>query len=300
MEFVVTLIAAPGDELDADIVAEAAARLNALGAETGRPDWLAEGLACDLGFDGLSADQADAAVRMSLDGAPVDIIAQPAAGRRKKLLIADMDSTIVTSETLTDVAEAAGKADVIAAITDRVMRGELNFEDSLRERVAMLEGLSETALETAYGAIEVSPGAETLVRTMASSGATTALVSGGFTYFTSRIAARLGFHINMANDFIIADGKLTGRVTEPILGRTSKYDALVKLATQNGLSLTDAAAIGDGANDLEMIQAAGLGCAYRGKPILRDAARVKLDHADLTGLLFAQGFRQDQFVTAAA
>ncbi|MEQ9576204.1 MAG: phosphoserine phosphatase SerB, partial [Rhodospirillales bacterium] len=131
MEFVVTLIAAPGGELDAGIVAEAAARLNALGAETGRPDWLAEGLACDLGFDGLSADQADAAVRMSLDGAPVDVIAQRADGRRTKLLIADMDSTIVTSETLTDVAEAAGKADVIAAITDRVMRGELNFEDSL-------------------------------------------------------------------------------------------------------------------------------------------------------------------------
>jgi phosphoserine phosphatase len=239
-------------------------------------------------------------VRMSLDGAPIDVIAQPAESRRKKLLIADMDSTIVTSETLTDVAEAAGKADVIAAITDRVMRGELNFEDSLRERVAMLEGLSETALETAYGAIEVSPGAETLVRTMAASGAMTALVSGGFTYFTSRIAARLGFHINMANDFIIEGGKLTGRVTEPILGRTSKYDALVKLAMQNGLSLADAAAIGDGANDLEMIQAAGLGCAYRGKPILRDAARVKLDHADLTGLLYAQGFHQDQFVTASA
>ena len=274
MEFVVTLIAAPGDELDAGIVAEAAARLNALGAETGRPDWLAEGLACDLGFDGLSADQADAAVRMSLDGAPVDIIAQPAVGRRKKLLIADMDSTIVTSETLTDVADAAGKGEVIAAITDRVMRGELNFEDSLRERVAMLKGLSETALETAYNAIEVSPGAETLVRTMVASGASTALVSGGFTYFTSRIAERLGFHINMANDFIIEGGQLTG------------------------LGLADAAAIGDGANDLEMIQAAGLGCAYRGKPILRDAARVKLDHADLTGLLFAQGFRAEEFITA--
>tara|TARA_R110000772_G_scaffold268571_1_gene396507 strand:+ start:256238 stop:257140 length:903 start_codon:yes stop_codon:yes gene_type:complete len=300
MEFVVTLIAAPDDELDAGIVAEAAARLNALGAETGRPDWLAEGLACDLGFDGLSADQADAAVRMSLDGAPIDVIAQPAEGRRKKLLIADMDSTIVTSETLTDVADAAGKADVIAAITDRVMRGELNFEDSLRERVAMLEGLAETALETAYGAIEVSPGAETLVRTMVASGATTALVSGGFTYFTSRIAARLGFHINMANDFIIEGGKLTGRVTEPILGRTSKYDALVKLSAQNGLGLADSAAIGDGANDLEMIQAAGLGCAYRGKPILRDAARVKLDHADLTGLLYAQGFRRDDFVAGPA
>ena len=297
MESVVTLIAAPGGNLDAGIVAEAAARLKALGAETGRADWLAENLACDLEFDGLSPDQADAAVRQTCDGRAIDVIAQPVEGRRKRLLIADMDSTIVTSETLTDVAEAAGKGEVIAAITDRVMRGELNFEESLRERVAMLEGLSEAALETAYKAIEVSPGAETLVRTMGASGAVTALVSGGFTYFTSRIGTRLGFRINMANEFIIENGKLTGRVTEPILGRTSKYDALVKLAAEHGLGLADAAAIGDGANDLEMIQAAGLGCAYRGKPILRDAARAKLDHADLTGLLFAQGFRADDFVT---
>jgi phosphoserine phosphatase len=298
MELVVTLIAAPGGDLDAGIVAEAAARLNGLGAETGRPDWLAESAACDLEFEGLSPDQADAAVRMALDGHAVDVVAQPAAGRRKRLLIADMDSTIVTSETLTDVAEAAGKGQIIAEITDRVMRGELDFAASLRERVAMLEGLSESALEQAYQEIEVSPGAETLVRTMVASGATTALVSGGFTYFTQRIAERLGFHINMANEFIIADGKLTGRVTEPILARTSKYDALVKLAAENGLGLEDTAAIGDGANDLEMIQAAGLGCAYRGKPILRDAARVKLDHADLTGLLFAQGFRRDEFALA--
>ncbi|MEQ8507200.1 MAG: phosphoserine phosphatase SerB [Rhodospirillales bacterium] len=297
MEFVVTLIAASDGELDAGIVAEAAARLNGLGAETGRADWLAEGRACDLEFDGLSADQADAAVRIGLDGNPVDVIAQRTEGRRKRLLIADMDSTIVTSETLTDVAEAAGKGDIIAEITDRVMRGELDFADSLRERVAMLEGLSENALEQAYGEIGVSPGAETLVRTMIASGAVTALVSGGFTYFTSRIAQRLGFHINMANEFIIKDGKLTGKVGEPILARTSKYDALVKLSAENGLSLDDTAAIGDGANDLEMIQAAGLGCAYRGKPILREAARVKLDHADLTGLLFAQGFREQEFVT---
>lgn len=298
MEFVVTLIAAPGGELDAGIVAEATARLNGLGAETGRPNWLAADRACDLGFDGLSPDQADAAVRLMLDSRPVDVIAQPSEGRRKKLLIADMDSTIVTSETLTDVADAAGKGEIIAEITDRVMRGELDFAASLRERVAMLKGLSETALDSAYHEIEVSPGAEILVRTMVASGATTALVSGGFTYFTSRIAERLGFHINMANEFIIEGGKLTGKVKEPILSRTSKYDALVKLSAENGLSLADTVAVGDGANDLEMIQSAGLGCAYRGKPILRGAARVKLDHADLTGLLFAQGFREEEFATA--
>ncbi len=297
MESVVTLIAAPGGGLDAGIVAEAAARLKALGAETGRADWLADDLACDLEFDGLSPDQADAAVRQACDGLTIDIISQPVAGRRKRLLIADMDSTIVTTETLTDIARIAGKEQVIAEITDRAMRGELDFAGALRERVAMLEGLSESALADAYGEVELSPGADILVRTMNAAGAVTALVSGGFTYYTSRIAERLGFHVNMANRFDIADGCLTGRVAEPILGRSAKYDALVKLAAENGLGLADAAAVGDGANDLEMIQAAGLGCAYRGKPILRDAARAKLDHADLTGLLFAQGFRADEFVT---
>jgi len=293
MECVITLIAARPGGLDAAIVADAAGRLKALGAETGRADWLADGWACDLGVDGLAADQADAAVRASVAGLPIDVVAQETEGRRKMLLIADMDSTIVTSETLTDVARAAGKEQVIAEITDRAMRGELDFAGALRERVAMLEGLPATALEDAYREIELTPGAETLVRTMVAHGAHAALVSGGFTYFTQRIADRVGFHVNMANEFLIAGGKLTGRVKEPILGRSAKYDALVAMARDKGLSLAQTAAVGDGANDLEMIQAAGLGCAFRGKPILRQAARVKLDHADLTGLLFAQGYRAE-------
>ena len=296
MEFVVTLIAAQSGELDAGIVAEAATRLKALGAETGRPDWLCDGQACDLGFEGLVPDQADAAARQVVTGKTIDVVAQAAEGRRKMLLLADMDSTIVTSETLTDIARIAGKEEIIADITDRAMRGELDFAGALRERVAMLADLSETALKTAYDEVELSPGAETLVRTMAAAGAMTALVSGGFTYFTSRIADRVGFHTNMANEFEIENGKLTGKVVEPILGRSAKYEALVKLATERGLALADTAAIGDGANDLEMIQAAGLGCAYRGKPILRNAARVKLDHADLSGLLYAQGYRFKDFI----
>lgn len=298
MEYVVTLIAARSGGLDTVIVAEAAARLKALGAETGRSDWLADGLACDLEFDGLSPDQGDAAVRMMVEGQFIDVIAQPADNRQKKLLVADMDSTIVTTETLTDIAEVAGKGDIIDEITTRTMRGELDFADSLRERVAMLAGLDDAVLETAYATVEISPGAETLVRTMVANGAHAALVSGGFTYFTSRIAARLGFQTNMANAFIVENGRLTGRVSEPILSRTAKYDALVKLAAENGLSLDQTVAVGDGANDLEMIQAAGLGCAYRGKPILRNAARAKLDYADLTGLLFAQGYRLEDFVTS--
>lgn len=298
MDCVVTLIAARPGGLDGAIVAEAAERLKALGAETGRADWLAAGWACDLGFDGLAADQADSAVRASVEGRAIDVVAQETEGRRKMLLVADMDSTIVTSETLTDVARAAGKEKIIAEITDRTMRGELDFAGALRERVAMLEGLSATALEEAYREIEVTPGAETLVRTMTAHGAYAALVSGGFTYFTQRIADRVGFHVNMANEFIIEGGRLTGRVKEPILGRSAKYDALVALAKGKGLTLAQTVAVGDGANDLELIQAAGLGCAFRGKPILRDAARVKLDHADLTGLLFAQGYRADEFVRA--
>lgn len=296
MECVVTLIAARAGGLAPAIVADVRGGLNALGAETAPPDWLAGEIACDLGFDGLAPDQAEAAARRAAGDAPIDIVAQTVDGRRKKLLIADMDSTIVTSETLTDLAETVGKGTVIAGITDRVMRGELDFAGSLRERVAMLEGLEETALETAYRHIEVSPGAETLVRTMAAHGAYTALVSGGFTYFTSRIAERLGFHTNMANRFVIEDGRLTGKVEEPILERSAKYDALVSLAAERGIPLSETTAIGDGANDLDMIEAAGLGCAYRGKPILREAARAKLDHADLTGLLFAQGYRAAEFV----
>ncbi|MEK9671715.1 MAG: phosphoserine phosphatase SerB [Rhodospirillaceae bacterium] len=296
MEFVATLIAASPGGLDNAIVAEVGSRLKALGAETGRPDWLADQLACDLGFDGLSPDQADAAARGALGGLAIDVVAQAAGGRKKKLLVADMDSTIVTTETLTDVAKSAGLRDVIDDITTRTMRGELDFARSLRERVGMLKGLDAGALDDAYARIEISPGAETLVRTMRAAGAHTALVSGGFTYFTGRIAARVGFHENHANDFIIEDGKLTGLVKEPILSREAKMETLVRLAKERRLTLAETAAIGDGSNDLEMVQAAGLGCSYRGKPILRDAARVKLDHANLTGLLFAQGYRAADFV----
>lgn len=297
MEFVATLIAAEPGRLDDTTVLQTRSALDALGADTLSPDWLADGLACDIGFGNLSPDQAGAAVTTALGDRPIDAIAQASAGRRKGLLLADMDSTIVTSETLDDLAAFAGIGAEIAAITARAMRGELDFESALKERVGKLKGLSESVLEEAYKEVEISKGAETLVRTMAAQGAYTALVSGGFRYFTSRVRDRLGFHLDQSNEFIIKNGKLTGKVIEPILDRDSKLKTLIALAKERGLALSDTMTVGDGANDLDMTQAAGMGVAYRGKPLLREAARARLDHADLTGLLYAQGYRQDEFVT---
>jgi phosphoserine phosphatase len=301
MNTVVTLIAAASSNLPDDIVTRVINLLKPHARSIETPDWLATNRACDIHLDTESStfEDTEFLVRSHMAEEPVDIIVQSPDARKKKLLVADMDSTIVTTETLTDVAEVAGKGDIIDQITARTMRGELDFASSLRERVAMLEGLSDTALEAAYQRIQVSEGAEVLVRTMVAHGAYTALVSGGFTYFTSRIAKRLGFHENMANEFIVADGKLTGKVKEPILARNSKIEALEKLADDRGLEISETAAVGDGANDLDMIKAAGIGCAYRGKPLLRDAARVKLDYADLTGLLFAQGYRESEFAATS-
>lgn len=297
MEFVVTLIAAEPGALEDAIVADVRTALNALGAETSAPDWLAPDSACDIGFERLVPDQAEAAARAVVGDLAIDIVAQPAEGRRKRLLIADMDSTFVTTESLDHIARRADLEEVIAEITRRTMNGELAFEESLRERIAMLEGLSENVLQEAYGEIELTPGAEVVPRTMAEAGAYTALVSGGFDYFTERVAERCGFHEHRANRFEIVGGKLTGKVVEPVLGRDAKYQALVELATRHGVPLKEAVSVGDGANDLDMIHATGLGVAYRGKPILRQAARARLDHVDLTGLLYVQGYRREEFVT---
>ncbi|MDP4797050.1 MAG: phosphoserine phosphatase SerB [Rhodospirillales bacterium] len=283
--------------LTAKIVGEVRAALNALGAETAAPDWLADQKAVDIAFGHLSDDQAEAAARQSIGAQPFDVIAQAAAGRKKYLLLADMDSTIVTTETLDDLAAHVGLKDKISAITARAMNGELDFEAALKERVGMLAGLSVEALETAWQAVELSPGAETLVRTMAANGATCVLVSGGFKYFTARVAKRCGFHEDLSNDLIISDGKLTGSVTEPILDKNSKLQTLIARAASLGLALDQTICVGDGANDLPMLGAAGLGVAYRGKPAVRAEAPARLDHADLTGLLYAQGYRAEAFVS---
>lgn len=239
-----------------------------------------------------------AAASEALADLAVDACLQRAEGRRKRLFVADMDSTIIDVECLDELADFAGRKAEIAAITERAMRGELEFEGALRERVGMLAGLSAEALQQAYDErVRLNPGARTLVRTMAANGTRCLLVSGGFTFFTSRVAQAAGFHDNRANTLIEEGGRLTGRVGEPILGKAAKLSALLSEAEALSLPLHETMAVGDGANDLAMIEAAGLGVAYRAKPIVAAQADAKVDHADLTALLYFQGYRADEFVT---
>jgi phosphoserine phosphatase len=290
MPHVLTLVAPPGG-LDAEmprLVRDALARL---GARPGTPDWLAPAEAVDLPFEQLAAEQAVAAARAALAGAPVDVLASPVEGRRKRLLLADMDSTIVTSETLDELAAHAGLQEKIAAITARSMNGELDFRTALIERVGMLAGLPVAALGATWARTEITPGAAALVATMRAAGAHCAIVSGGFTFFTGRVAARLGFHAHYSNTLEVADGKLTGRVGEPILDRDAKLATLKRLAAEHHLPLSAALTVGDGANDLAMLAAAGLGVAFRAKPVVAASARARVDHADLRALLYAQGYR---------
>ena len=236
------------------------------------------------------------AVRAALDGAPIDALVTAAAGRRKALLVADMDSTIVTGETLDELADFAGLKARIAAITARAMNGELDFKAALRERVAMLRGLPVDALEKTWQRVQLTPGARELVATMRAHGAYTALVSGGFSFFTSRVAALCGFDMHRSNELLDDGAILTGCVGEPILDRDTKLETLKRLAAERGLPMSAALAVGDGANDLDMLLAAGLGVAFRAKPIVAAQARARVDHADLRALLFAQGYRREDIV----
>ncbi len=297
MSHFLTLVA-PAGALTAARLAETRAALAALGADAGTPDWLAPEEAADLPFAGLAPEQAIAAARAALGEAPVDAIATPAEGRRKRLLLADMDSTIVTSETLDEIAAYAGLKAPIAEITRRSMNGELDFRQALIERVGMLAGLDVAALERTWETTEITPGAQALVATMRAQGAHCAIVSGGFTFFTGRVADKLGFHAHYSNTLAVADGKLTGKVAEPILDRDAKLATLKRLAAEHGLPLSAALTVGDGANDLAMLQAAGLGVAWRAKPVVAAAARARVDHADLRALLFAQGYRAAEIVPA--
>jgi phosphoserine phosphatase len=295
MHHVLTLMA-PAGALPAPLIPHIRAAMIALGAQVGSPDWLAPAEAVDLPFEGLAPEQANAAARAVLEEAPVDSIAQPAEGRRKKLLIADMDSTIVTSETLDELAAYAGLKDRIAEITRRSMNGEIEFSAALRERVGMLKGLALSALEATWQQTHLMPGARSLVQTMAKHGAHCALASGGFTWFTSRVAEQVGFHSHYANILLDDGSSLTGAVAEPIFDRDAKLTTLKQLCAQLHLPLSASIAVGDGANDLAMLKAAGLGIAFRAKPIVAAEARAKVDHADLRALLFAQGYRAADIV----
>jgi phosphoserine phosphatase len=278
-------------------VGEAVARLPARVKEPrtlgpGAVDWLVEA-------DDLTAVRAAAATAPA--GLPVDVCVQPFAGRRKRLFIADMDSTIIGCECLDELADFAGVKAEVAAITERAMRGEIAFEGALRERVAMLKGLSTSVLQRCYEErVRLNPGAETLVRTMAAHGVHCMLVSGGFESFTGPVSRAAGFAGHQANRLIIENDRLTGEVAEPILGREAKLEALQLHAAQLGLAFDAALAIGDGANDLAMIQAAGLGVAYRAKPVVAAQADARVDHADLTAVLYYQGYAQSDFVNAGS
>jgi phosphoserine phosphatase len=273
--------------------AAARAGLQAAGFCAALPRRLAAG-ALEIGFVG--APRAEFDPRGLLNGAAVDANVVPAEGRRKGILLADMDSTIIGVECIDELADFSGVREAVAAVTEAAMRGELDFEAALEARVQLLEGLAEDVLARAYEErVRLNPGARTLVRTMAAGGAATALVSGGFTYFTERVAAAAGFAENWANRLGAAGGVLTGKVEQPILGRAAKREALDALCTRLGVGPEAAVAIGDGANDLDMVRAAGLGVAYHAKPALAEAAAARLDYSDLTAVLALQGIPESEW-----
>lgn len=297
MRSVLTLIADPSVQpLDDEVTGLVRAALRNLGAEVGSVDWLTPGIAADLPFEGLADERAESAARVAIGERPFDLAAQTSEFRRKRVLVADMESTIIKQEMLDELADFVGLRERIAGITARAMNGEIDFKEALRERVALLKDLPATALDEVWGRVEVMPGAGVLVATMRRNGAFCALVSGGFKPFTARVRDLLGFNVDQANDLEIADGKLTGRPIEPILDRNAKLAALLRFCAENRVPTAEAATVGDGANDLPMLLAAGLGVAYRAKPSVAAEARVRIDRNDLTALLHLQGYHAAEFV----
>lgn len=292
---VATLIGDPSaSELD-EAVAAAASR--ALGADG--VDWLAPGLACDIVVPcALSLHQADSILARQIKGARIDHAVQPVSGRRKRALIADMDSTVIGQECVDELAAEAGLGEQVAAITDRAMRGEIEFEPALRDRVALLRGLPLETIDRVLGQrIGLTPGARQLVATMQANGAHTALVSGGFTRFTGPVAALAGFDEHRANVLDDDGTVLVGTVREPVLGRQAKVEALRAIAAEHDLAPQDFIAVGDGANDLDMLTLAGTGVAFHAKPAVAARADIRIDFGDLTALLYLQGYRAAEFVT---
>lgn len=283
--FIATLIAA--ESIAAGDISAAADRLDAAGCQVEGWTWIEEGRAADIRF----ADAA-AAARPALEGvfARTDIAVQPAAHREKSLLVADMDSTMITVECIDELADYAGIKPQIAEVTERAMRGELDFAAALDARVALLEGLEEAAIQRCLEErVTLMPGAKTLIQTMRARGAMTILVSGGFTRFAEPVGTELGFHRMIANRLLIEDGRLTGKVRKPIVDATTKEVTLLSAIDELGIDPAATLAVGDGANDLPMIRRAGLGVAYHAKPIVAAEAGVRIDHNDLTALLYIQG-----------
>jgi phosphoserine phosphatase len=299
---VLTLIAAPSAtgavEAATATVAEA---LERLGAHLAGGEWLAPGIARDILFEDLDPDQADAAARkalaQTLGPVAIDLVSQAVERRRKRLLLADMESTVIANEMLDELADLYGLREEVAEITRRAMNDEIDFAAALKERVALLRGLPESALGEAAGRIRITPGARELVATMRAQGAFTALISGGFRIYTSLVRAELGFDLDIGNDIIVADGRLSGRVKEPILARDAKLAVLKRVAAERELPLIATLAVGDGANDIAMIEAAGLGIAFHAQPAVAARARGRIEHNDLKALLYLQGYRAEEVVS---
>ncbi|MDA0655044.1 MAG: phosphoserine phosphatase SerB [Proteobacteria bacterium] len=295
MNKVLTLIGLKG-RLDETEISEVTASLAGMRATVEPPDWLSYRTAVDLRFSGIECEDARDLAYECLGDSPVDAVAQPLEGRRKKLLIADMESTIIENEMLDELADEVGIRNQIAEITARAMNGELNFDAAIKERVGLLRGLDAAALERTMDLIRVMPGARELVATMRANGAYCALVSGGFTVYTAHIRALLGFDYDQANQLEIVDGKLSGNIIEPILGRDAKKARLLALCADRCIQVEASISVGDGANDLAMLATAGIGVAYRAKPIVAREAKARIDHGDLTALLYLQGYRDEEFV----
>ncbi len=295
---VLTLIANPARmKLGDSAVHPVRERLEAQGAYVHRLDWLAPEEAVDLHLTRMTPEDAGQVAAAVLKDAPVDVVAQLSGDRRKRMLIADMDSTIITIECIDEIADFVGRKKEVSAITERAMNGELDFAQALGERVALLAGLPEATLQHVYEErLHFMPGARELVATMNASGAHTVLVSGGFDFFTSRVQGALGFALDKSNRLEVQDGKLTGRVMLPILDKNAKLQTLMEESARLGISADDILAVGDGANDLPMLLAAGFGVAYHAKPMVQASARHRINHTDLTALLFAQGYRKGEWL----
>jgi phosphoserine phosphatase len=288
MDSVLVIMAAPGSGAIGTRVVEAIRELGG-----GAPHWLAQGDALEVEAFPRVPELLVELKRLPIDAATVSI-----HNRRKRLLVADMDSTMIHQECIDELGAVAGVGERIATITAKAMRGELNFEGALKERVALLRGLDAGIIQKVISErITLMPGGKTLIATMKAHGAYAALVSGGFTAFTSHIARELGFDEHRANTLLIENNTLTGRVAEPILGQQAKVDGLREIAKARGLEAADAVAVGDGANDLAMLAEAGLGVALHAKPHVQESSLIRINHGDLTALLYLQGYRKAQFVS---
>lgn len=291
MKLVMTLIASSAAQL---LLPDVVAALERALPSVGAPDWLAPGAACDIALSGIDTEMAETTARQAIGGAAIDLLVQPSSGRRKRVLVADLESTIIENEMLDELADFVGLRAHVAEITRRAMNGELDFAAALAERVTLLKGLPESVLAQAASRIRLTKGARVLIATCRATGVRTGLVSGGFTVFAEPIAARLGFDWVVANRLDIANGRIVGTVSQPIVTRETKREALLALAKEFNVPLAATLAVGDGANDLPMLDAAGLGVAFHAKPAVAATARWRIDHADLTALLYAQGYRSHE------